>query len=230
MDPRKLGDDKLRRFFHAHSLPAGTPVRSILDNSRPNSLRHMIRSKMYAFVLPNGPISDPNVVCTHARLEVWADNEFHAHYELHVRIEARTPAPVLVAVGFNFYAGGRYMFGLPALNFSGGPRDTTIFSLGGPSHWLANNLVPAFDQGVNFRIHSTTDMDKKLREFALEFVRKLDGPKNKLMSFFDDDRDRDDTPHDVIIANFNSSDIFAESGLQPNLNYPVGLLVDEFFS
>jgi hypothetical protein len=230
MNPRKLGDDKLRRFLAAYNLPAGTSFRSLLRNSQPNSMRQMIRGKIYAFVLPDGPIGDANAVCTHARLEVKADNESHAGYELMVRIEAKTHSPVMVAVGVNFYAGGRYTCGVGGLNVAGSPRGYRILKLRGPSHWLASHLGPAFEQGVSFSIHSTTDMQGNLRQFVLECIGKLDGQKKRLMGFFDDDRDREDTPHDVIIANFNVSDIFAEYGLQPNLTYPVEMLVDELFS
>lgn len=230
MDPIRRGDDKLRRFYRASNLAPNTPVRSILDNSQQNSLRQTIRKKMFAFVLPGDPISDSNVTCTHVRLEVAARHEFAADYSLYARIKAKIDARLAVAFGFNFYAGGRYMLGITGLNYPGLNPDTTILWLHGPSHWLANNLGPAFNQGVNFRIHSTTDMQKNLRDFAFELLGKLDGPKNRLMGWFDEDGERDYTQSDATIASFNYSDIFAESGVQPNLTFPIGLLYDEFFS
>lgn len=230
MDPIKRGNLKLRRYFFNSSLPPTTPLRSLLDNSRPNSLRQLIDGKMFAFVLPSGPIGDANVVCTHARLEVIPDNEFHASYRLYARIEAKTSAPVIVALGFNFYAGGRFMFGLPAMNYPGWDSHSTIYFLHGPSHWLANNLLPAYTQGVNFRIHSNTDLQKSMRVFVREFVSKLDGPKNRLMGFFDEDGEADYTQLELAVAGFSQSDVSAASGLPFDWTYPVGAIYDYFFS
>lgn len=230
MDPLKRGDYKLRRFCRASNLPSNTHVRSILDQSRQDSLRHTIREKMFSFVLPTGSIGDSHVECTHALLEVVAHNEFAAHFKLYARIKAKTNAPLIVAFGFSFYAGGRFAVGTPGLNYPGLDQQQTIVCLSGVSHWLANHLVGAFDQGVNFRIHSSTNLHGNLRDFLFEFLRKLDGPPFRIMGWFDEDGERDYSAADVAIAGMGYTNIFQEAGLQVDLTYPIDLVYDTFFS
>jgi hypothetical protein len=182
---------------------------------------------MFTFLLPN-PISDENVECTQAILKVvYGGADSLADYFFDARLTPKTDAPVFINLGFNFYGGGRYDTLWTSVNYPGF-NERSIMSYWGVSHWLADEFFrAAFDQGVNFRMTSTTDSSRSMRSLSLECRDKLDGPKNRYLGRFDGNDDREYTPNDILIATYG--DIYGSSQ-QIDLSYPLGKLYEEFFS
>jgi hypothetical protein len=177
MDPMRRSASRLRRLqvalassAQAHVVPEHGPVSVRALRPSGAGLRQTIDDFVVAFVPPSLPITDANLTCEKALLEV----RRAGGWILNAHLKALTTEPTAFILGFDTWRG---YFGVTwgALNYPGdstrvsSPTNILTVATAGTSRWIPANWSPAVQEGIEFRLVSTTDINRNFSSFFREW-------------------------------------------------------------
>jgi len=228
MDPVKRAASRLRRLQTALAPLNGRQAfleQPFLVRPLGNGgvgLRRTIDDNVVAFVPPLLPLTSPSLTCTHALVEY----NRSGYWTINVHVEAQGQMSVVFVAGFvtnqRGYFGG--IFG--ALNFSGGPPNTstpagaTTIAVRGFSKWIEENYAAAAAEGLTIRIASTTDLQGSPRALTAQWAASFDRRLYRPLSLLDTDYD-DRAAWGV--SSMNGGSLLDQVGQAPVLSFEVSL-------
>jgi hypothetical protein len=175
-----------------------------------------------AFIAPNLPLTTLDLTCTDILVEFRQDGQ----WTLNAHVEGAAHVPIIFVAGFVTNEHGYFGGLIGVLNFEGGPTNVTssnsiaTVSINGFSHWIQENYTTARAEGVTFRIHSSRNMQGRLRALVQEWAATFGKPLFRPLSILDTDH-RDDVAWGVPFMEGGS--LTEDTGEDDGLSFRVSL-------
>jgi hypothetical protein len=211
MDVVKRAATRLRRLQasltpKSRTPPPQGPFSALAISGGRTSLRQIIDDTVVAFVPPILPIISGTLTCDAALLEFYRpgfgadltnrEDIDYCSWTLNVHVQSSDTAPTIFCFGFTTKRG--YVAGfIGAVNYApaakGSKSDklsatpSATCSVWGPSPWIANHWSAAVQEGVEFRLLSSTDLEGTIESFTHEWERTFDVEWHRALNMFDDD-------------------------------------------
>jgi len=199
MDPVKRAASRLRRLqvalapldYAGQQAYFAQPFRVRPLTTGGPGLRHTIDDTVAAFLPPALPITTPHLTCTDALVE-YARN---GRWRFNVRVTAHGAAPVAFVAGFVTNLSGYFGGLIGAVNFTGGPPNTSspastaVAGIWSYSRWIEDDYARALADGVTIRVHSAADLQAPVRGLAADWRNAFERGLYRPLSLLDTDDD-----------------------------------------